>query len=275
VAHPFFAAPTPLVIGHRGCAGEAPENTLLSFQRALDQGAHVLESDLHLTRDGVPVLLHDDDLERTTEGRGRVAELSLAELRRLDAGYRFRGDGGTRFPFRGRGLRVPSLEEAFEAFPEARFNLELKEAAEGLAARAVDLVLRGAREDRTLLTAGDDAPMAVLRAEIARRGARVAQGACTGDVLELLRSGAEGRPPRSPAMAYQIPAAFEGLPLVTPKLVAHAHASGAQVHVWTVNEPAEMERLLDLGVDGLVTDFPGRLAALLAERAARGRARSR
>jgi glycerophosphoryl diester phosphodiesterase len=266
VAHPFFAAPGPLVIGHRGCAGEAPENTLLSFARALSQGAHVLESDLHLTRDGVPVLLHDDELERTTDGCGRVAQLDLAELRRLDAGHRFSADAGASFPFRGRGLRVPSLEEAFGAFPGARFNLELKETTALLAEHAVELVLRAGREASTLLTAGDDAAMAGLRAELARRGARVAQGACLADVLELLRAAAEGRAPRSPAMAYQVPAEFAGRPLVTPEFVAHAHASGAQVHVWTVNEPAEMARLLDLGADGLVTDFPGRLAALLAER---------
>jgi len=270
VAHPFFSAPTPLVIGHRGCAGEAPENTLLSFRRALSQGAHVLESDLHLTRDGVPVLLHDDDLERTTDGSGRVAGLRLSELRGLDAGYRFSADGGASFPFRGRELRVPSLAEAFAAFPGARFNLELKEGAGELAERALELVLATGRVERTLLTAGEDAAMAALRAEIARRGARVAQGASVGDVLELLRSGAEGRPPRSPAMAYQVPAEFAGRPLVTPELVAHVHASGAQLHVWTVNEPAEMERLLDLGVDGLVTDFPGRLARLVAARATPG-----
>jgi glycerophosphoryl diester phosphodiesterase len=269
VAHPFFAAPGPLVIGHRGCAGEAPENTLASFARALAQGAHVLESDLQLTRDGVPVLLHDEDLGRTTDGRGSVARLDLAELRRLDAGHRFSPDGGASFPFRGRGLRVPSLEEAFAAFPEARFNLELKQSAPLLAERAVALVLRAGREDRTLLTAGDDAAMAGLRAELARRGARVAQGASPADVLELLRSAAERRAPRSPAMAYQVPPEFEGRPLVTAEMVAHAHAHGAQVHVWTVNDPAEMERLLDLGADGLVTDFPGRLAALLARRAAR------
>jgi len=268
VAHPFFATPGPLVIGHRGCAGEAPENTLLSFARALSQGAHVLESDLHLTRDGVPVLLHDDDLERTTDGCGRVAQLDLAELRRLDAGHRFSPDAGASFPFRDRGLRVPCLEEAFAAFPGARFNLELKQAAPLLAERAVELVLRADREERTLLTAGADEAMAGLRAELARRSARVAQGACLADVLELLRSAAEGRAPRSPAMAYQVPAEFAGRPLVTPELVAHAHASGAQLHVWTVNEPAEMARLLDLGADGLVTDFPGRLVALLAERAA-------
>ena len=108
--HPYLRVATPTVIGHRGAAGEAPENTLASFARALADGAAILESDVHLTRDGVPVLLHDDDVERThRRPRPRRASSTLAELQALDAGHHFSPDGGRTHPFRGRGLRVPTL----------------------------------------------------------------------------------------------------------------------------------------------------------------------
>ena len=129
--HPYFDVPRPTILGHRGAAGEAPENTLESFRLGLAQGADIIESDVHVTRDGVPVLIHDEAVDRTTDGCGRVAELDWDELQRLDAGYRFSPDGGSSFPFRGRGLRVPALEEAFRELPDVRLNLELKEGAPG------------------------------------------------------------------------------------------------------------------------------------------------
>jgi glycerophosphoryl diester phosphodiesterase len=243
VPHPYFAIPRPIAIGHRGSAGEVAENTLESFARGLAAGAAILESDVHLTRDGVPVLIHDDDVARVTQATGPVRELAHAELRRLDAGYRFSTDGGRSHPFRGRGLFVPTLAEALAALPGARFNLELKEAVPGIVERTLEVVHTAGREERTLLTASDDTLMARLRS---------AQG---------------GAPPRPGPMALQIPVAFAGRPLATRELVAHAHAHGVQVHVWTVNDPGEMARLLDLGVDGIVTDHPARAAALCAARA--------
>jgi glycerophosphoryl diester phosphodiesterase len=269
VPHPYFALPTPLAIGHRGCAGEVPENTLASFERGLHDGAVILESDVHLTRDGVPVLIHDDGLERVSDGSGRVAEHGFAELAELDAGYRFTSDEGRSHPFRGRGLRVPSLAEALDAFPGARFNLELKEDLPGIVERTIEVVVGAGRCDLTLLTAADDALMAKLRAHLARCGAAVAQGACTADVVEFVRTARNGGRPTGPAMALQIPTEFGGRPLVTRALVDHAHAHDVQVHVWTVNDPSEMERLLDLGVDGIVTDFPARAARIAARRTGR------
>jgi glycerophosphoryl diester phosphodiesterase len=158
--HPYFDLARPIVIGHRGCAGEVPENTLASFEAGIASGAAILESDVHLTRDGVAVLIHDDVVDRVTEGTGRVAELALEDLRRLDAGYRFAAHGT--HPWRGRGLRIPTLEEALEAFPEARFNLELKEDVPEMAVKTVAEVAAARAAARTLLTAEDDALMARL-----------------------------------------------------------------------------------------------------------------
>ena len=162
--HPFFEVPRPTVIGHRGCAGEAAENTLFAFEQGLAAGAAILESDVHLTRDGVPVLIHDDAVDRNTDGQGRVTQFSFKELQGLDAGHGFSADGGRSHPFRGRGHRIPSLREALDAFPEARFNLELKEAVPGMVERSLEVIREARREALTLLTAADDALMADLRA---------------------------------------------------------------------------------------------------------------
>lgn len=264
--HPFFAIPRPIAIGHRGSAGEAPENTLESFERALAAGAAILESDVQLSRDGVPVLLHDDEVGRVTEGVGAVRELSQGELQGLDAGFRFSPDGGRSHPFRGRGLRIPTLAEALDAFPAARWNLELKRASPGIVERTLALVRAAGREELTLLTAAEDALMARLREVVARERCEVAIGASTGDVLDFVRTALSGERPRPGPMALQIPVEFAGRPLATRELVLHAHAHGVQVHVWTVNDPAEMARLLDLGVDGIVSDHPARAVQLFRTR---------
>ena len=266
-AHTFFAVDVPTVIGHRGCAGEVPENTLESFERGLADGAQVLETDVHLTRDGVPVLLHDDDVGRVTNRTARVSALSLAELRELDAGYHFSPDGGATHPFRGAGLRIPSFEEALSAFPAARFNCELKEDLPGMVERTLECVAKANHAERTLLTAGNDDLMRRLREEVAASGSGVALGASAGEVLAFVRAAIDDTPPPPGVMALQVPAAFGTGPLVTERFVAYAHAHGIAVHVWTVNEPEEMTRLLDLGVDGLISDFPERVTRLVAARA--------
>lgn len=264
--HPYFDLARPIVIGHRGCAGEAPENTLHAFELGLAAGAAILETDLHVTRDGIPVLAHDPDVDRMTEGEGAIAARTLAELQQLDAGHRFTADGGATHPYRGRGFRIPTLEEALKAFPGARFNVEIKDPAPSAAAATLDVVRRAGRESLTLLTAGEDDVMIGLRRCIDAEGAKVAQGASVADIVEVLRSAQEGRAPTTPSMALQIPTEFGGRPLITPELIRHAHAHCIQVHVWTINEADEMERLLDLGVDGIVTDHPARLAELIARR---------
>jgi glycerophosphoryl diester phosphodiesterase len=264
--HPYFETPPPLVIGHRGAAGEVPENTIASFRHALACGAHVLESDVHITRDGVPVLCHDAGVDRTTEGRGPIGGKDLATLQQLDAGHRFEAEGDEPWPHRGRGLRIPTLREAFEALPQAAFNLELKDERPDLVQACVSLVAEFERADRTLLTAAEDGTMKLLREEVAARALPVALGACTGEVVAFVRATVEGSTPPSGPMALQIPETFAGRPLVTPDLIQAAHRHDVSVHVWTINEPASMRRLLDLGVDGIVTDFPARLARVIAQR---------
>jgi glycerophosphoryl diester phosphodiesterase len=266
VLHPFLDLPTPLVMGHRGCAGRLPENTLASFGAALADGATILETDVHLTRDGEPVLIHDHDVARVTEGVGAVRELELHELEQLDAGYRFSPDGGRSHPERGRGHRIPTLRAALDAFPAARFNLELKEDLPDLVERTLQVIDAAAGARRTLLVAAEDGLMQRVRARVASSGVAVALGASAGEVARFLQAAAHGQAPEPGISALQIPVEFAGRPLVTPELIAHAHRHGVQVHVWTINEPSEMQRLFDLGVDGIVSDFPARVAALIASR---------
>jgi glycerophosphoryl diester phosphodiesterase len=266
VRHPFFDVPRPIVFAHRGASGEAPENTRIAFERALAEGAEILETDVHVTRDGEVVLAHDPDVSRTTDGAGTIAELTLAELQHLDAGYRMSPDGGRSHPFRGRGIRVPTLREVFTAFPATRFNIEVKANDPRLVEGVVRLVAEHGRAERTLLAAAEDDTLAAVRAELARQHVRTAIGASVGDVRAYVRAAlGEGSPPPEP-MALQIPPSFQGEPLVTPALLDFAHRHDVQVHVWTVNEEPEMKRLLDLGVDGLMSDFPGRLRAVVDAR---------
>lgn len=266
MTHPYFAIPTPLVIGHRGCAGECPENTLPSFERALAAGAAILETDLHLSRDGVPVLIHDPVVDRVCESSGGVGERTLAELQQLDAGHHFTLDGGRSHPFRGQGIRIPTFEEALKAFPGARFNVEIKADEPGCVEAVLDVVVRNRRESLTLLTAGDDAIMQRLRRTIEQRRVHVAQGASVADIVAVLRSAEDGSPPATPSMALQIPCEFGGRALATRELIDHAHAHDIQIHVWTINDADEMDALLALGVDGIVSDFPELLAQRIGRR---------
>ena len=266
VRHPYFDLPRPISIAHRGCAGEAPENTIPAFERALAQGADVLESDIHLTHDGIPVLIHDAIVDRVTGASGSVADFTADALRRFDAGYHFSPDGGQTHPYRNRDVRIPSLEEAFRHFPDTRFNLELKAPGSRLIGATLELVAKHRREPITLVTAGDDGIMAELRDRLGSLANPIAQGACERDIREFLRCAATGTEPAPGPMALQIPPDFGGQPLVTEPLIEFAHARGVQLHVWTINDPAEMRRLLDLGVDGIITDFPGRLAEIIRDR---------
>ena len=260
--HPYFDVAHPLVIGHRGAAGVAPENTLLSFERALADGAQILESDIHLSRDGIPILLHDPDVERTTDGEGHAAALELEALKRLDAGHGFEDEHGGH-PYRGRGLRIATLEEAFDAFPGARFNLEVKSADPRAIRATLDLVVSYERSDRTLLAAGEDPIMQGLRKALRDHPARPAVGASVSEIVAAIRSALSDEPMPPGVMALQIPPSFMGEPLVTRELVSHAHAAGVEIHVWTINDLDEIESLLALGVDGIVTDHPGRMAKWL------------
>ncbi len=256
--HSYFDIPRPHLFAHRGASAEAPENTMPAFSRALERRVRYLELDCHATRDGEIVVLHDAELERTTDGQGPVSALSFSELERLDAGHRFSRDGHT-YPFRGCGVRVPRFSEVLKAFPGVHLNLEVKQAEPPIAEQVIALVRGANATSRVLLAAEDDGVLS--RIEALDPG--TALGSSTADVIAFVKAAAEARlesfKPRGHAL--QIPPDAFGQPLVTPELVKAAHALGLFVHVWTINEAEEMRRLLALGVDGLMSDDPALLLA--------------
>lgn len=262
-ASPFFArgGGRPLVIAHRGGAGLWPENTLHAFERAAELGADVIELDVRRTADGALVVMHDATVERTTDGRGRVDSLTLDELRRLDAAHRWTPDAGKTHPLRGRGLRVSTLAEVFEKLPGARFNIEPKDES-GASVEGLCKVIRehGAAE-RVVVGSFRQS----LLEEFRRACPGVATSAGPAEASKFLALYQAGLAASySPAMqALQLPEYAGGVRVLTRGFVEAAHGRNLEVHAWTINDAADMRRLLDAGVDGIMTDYPDRLLALL------------
>lgn len=253
------------VIGHRGAAAVAPENTLPSFEHAVAVGADAIELDVHASADGHLVVIHDDTLERTTDGVGAVEALTLEELRSFDAGHGFTTDRGETYPYRGQGVRIPSLEEVLAAVPDLPVVAEVKSIAAG---HAMGEWLERSPDRERILVGGFDRAMV----EPAGRSARwrcTYQQELTGYVL-LGKIGLAGLAVPKGVDAAMVPEKRSVIRVVSPRFVRRAHADGIGVFVWTVNRPDDMRRLLDWGVDGLVSDTPGRLRRVLDEREPEG-----
>lgn len=260
----FFQGPVPRRFGHRGASGTHPENTLESFRAALERGAQAFELDVHRTADGEIVVFHDDTLERTTNGHGRLRDRTLAELRALDAGFRFSPDGGSTFPFREAGITIPMLREVCESFADTPMIIEIKQVDPPLERDLAQVLQATGADDRALVFS--------LRQEPVDRFREVARGSLTGfgpdEVAHFLRrvradDWAEYRPL---GLAFAVPVHWYGTQIVSAPFLEAAHRHECEVYVWTVNEPGEMGSLLDMGVDGLITDFPERLCEVLAAR---------
>jgi glycerophosphoryl diester phosphodiesterase len=260
---PFFAPPGrgPLVIAHRGGAGLWPENTLHAFERAAELGADVLELDVRLTADGALVVFHDSGVGRTTDGAGEVGALKLAELKRLDAGHRWTADGGKTFPFRGRGLTVPTLREVFERLPRMRFNVEPKDESAAAVKELCRVLRAGEMEERVVVGSFRQSVIDEFRRECPGV-ATSASPAEASKFLALYQAGlAASYSP--PMQALQIPESAGGVRVLTRGFVEAAHERNLQVHAWTINSESDMRRLLAAGVDGIMTDYPDRLLAVL------------
>jgi glycerophosphoryl diester phosphodiesterase len=250
----------PLLYAHRGAASERPENTLESFARALELGADALETDLHLTVDGHVVAAHDPTLARTAGVPVEIRRATLAELRRCDVGWGFVDRHGER-PFRGRGARVPTLEELLDAFPGVTLNVDVKQRSPAMAAPLLDLLRRKGAEQRVLVTSFDGAVLRAVRAA----GFRGRTGLATTDALRLFAAPLAVLRSAPPAgSAAQVPTGAYGLRLDTAGFVAKCHALGLRVDYWTINDPREAARLLALGADGIMTDDPAAIAPVFA-----------
>ncbi len=260
---PYLTHTRPLFFAHRGGAALAPENTLAAYENGVRLGADVLELDVHTTRDGETVVIHDPTVDRTTDGHGAVAGFTLAELKRLDAGYRFTPDGGQTYPYRGKGVTIPTLRKVFERFPDRRVNIDLKQDTPTSSARLWELIQEAGAEDRVLV--GSFEPQTIAAFRRITEG-RVATAASPPEVRNLLLIGTLLRLPgwlRPTYDALQVPEVHRGIRVVSPGSIAAAHRLGIAVHVWTVDDRATMDRLLDWGVDGLMSDRPDILAEAL------------
>jgi glycerophosphoryl diester phosphodiesterase len=249
VRYAFLDAPTPLAMAHRGGAIEHLENTMPAFEACVAMGYRYLETDVRVTADGVPIVFHDPALDRVTDRSGRVDQLTWAQL----AGARI----GGREP-------VLRLEELLGAWPDVRYNLDIK--APGVVAPLARTVRRLGAEDRICLGSFSDARVAAARRVFG-------PGVCTSlgprGVAALRLSSYSPRAAglvRIPAGCAQVPLQLGGRALVDERFVAAAHARGLQVHVWTVNTRDETEAMLDLGVDGVMTDRPALLRGILVAR---------
>jgi len=260
--HPFFSR-RPLVFAHRGGSALAPENTLAAFDRGLALGADGLELDVHLSRDGVVVVHHDRMLDRTTNRRGAVADRTAADLAGVDAGYSFApGDG---FPFRGRSLGVPTLAGVLTRYRDVPVIVELKVNSAAMAQAVVTAVRDAGAVDRVCLGSFG---RTVLRAVRALEPA-VATSAAREEVRwAIYRSWCRWPAMRVAYDGYQVPEWSGRTQVASPRFVADAHRAGLSVQVWTVDTVEDASRLLDLGVDGLITDRPDVIVPVVQARRA-------
>ena len=241
-AHPYLDWPHPIAFAHRGGASDVPENTMPAFEYAIGLGYRYLETDVQVTADGVLLAFHDDDLRRTCGRPGKISALPWSEV----SAARVAGEAP-----------IPQLSELLSAWPEVRVNIDCKSAA--AVAPLVEVLRRANALDRVCVASFSDRRLRRLRKLLGPE-------ACTALGPAAIAALRAGRLRRSAAQCAQVPVSAGPLTVVTPGFVRRAHQLGIAVHVWTIDVPAEMRRLLDLGVDGIMTDRPTLLRDVLRER---------
>ena len=245
--HPYLDVDGPIAFAHRGGAEEFPENTLRAFRHAVDLGYTHVETDVHTTADGVAVAFHDDSLDRVTDGSGTVGDLPWSRVRRARV-------AGTD--------PIMLLDELLEELPDTRINIDPK--SDAAVGPLVEVLRRTGAVERVCVCSFSDRRTRQVRDRI---GGSLCVGAGPRGIARLLAASVRlGAPASLGFHAAQVPVRAKGLTLVRPAVLAAAHRHGAAVHVWTVDEPAEMHRLLDMGVDGIMTDRPSLLRQVMIER---------
>ena len=253
-----------LVIAHQGGDGVWPGDTMYAFEKAVEIGADVLEMDAHITKDGRVVLMHDEKVDRTTDGTGLIEDLTLDELKQLDAAYKWSNDGGQTFPYRGMGIQVPTLDELFEKFPQMRYVIEIKMTANPMETPMCDLIRKYDMQDRVLIASFHDEAMKNFRAVCPE----VATSASRGEVTQYVLLGKAFlwgfyipkfqtvQPPWNPEDSLNIP-------IMTKRFIWESHAKNIRVEPWTVDDPELMKQYIEWGVDGIITDRPDLMVDLL------------
>ncbi|WP_339149131.1 MULTISPECIES: glycerophosphodiester phosphodiesterase [unclassified Sutcliffiella] len=266
---PFFEnGGLPLVIAHQGGEHLAPSNTMIAFEQAVNMGVDVLETDIHITNDGHLVAIHDPTVDRTTDGTGHVADMTLEEIQKLDAGYRFVDLEGNN-SFRGKGVTIPTVEELFKAFPDTRIEIEIKdtnppEKYEEIARKLWELAVQYKRED-TLLVASFD--QEILNTFDSFTEGRVALVGGRQEITRfVLFHKLFVRNLYKPEVdAFQVPLQESIFDLTNQRLIRDAQRSGVQMHYWTIDDKETMRYLLERGADGILTNRPDLLLEVMEE----------
>jgi glycerophosphoryl diester phosphodiesterase len=256
----------PLVIAHQGGDGIWPGDTMFAFEKAVEAGADVLEMDAHITKDGHIVLMHDEEVDRTTDGTGLIEEMTREELKRLDAAYRWSNDDGQTFPYRGQGIQVPTLDELFQKFPQMRYVIEIKLTENPIDQPLCDLIRQHTMQDKVLIASFHDEAMQNFRATCPEVATSASRGEVTTFVLlgKVFLSGfvvpqyESIQPPYDPEESLNIP-------IMTRRFIREAHARNIAVEPWTVDDPELMRQYIEWGVDGIITDRPDLMVEVLEE----------
>ncbi|MCG1023797.1 glycerophosphodiester phosphodiesterase [Sutcliffiella horikoshii] len=266
---PFFEnGGMPLVIAHQGGEHLAPSNTMIAFEQAVDMGVDVLETDIHMTKDGHLVAIHDPTVDRTTDGKGLVSDLTLEEIQQLDAGYHFVDLEGKN-SFRGKGVTIPTVEEMFKAFPDTRIEIEIKdtnppEKYEEIARKLWELAVQYKREDTLLVASFDQEILSTFNSFTE------GQVALVGGRQEITRfvlfHKLFVRNLYKPQVdAFQVPLQESIFDLTNQRLIRDAQRSGVQMHYWTIDDKETMRYLLERGADGILTNRPDLLLEVMEE----------
>ncbi|MGD8584439.1 MAG: glycerophosphodiester phosphodiesterase [Chloroflexota bacterium] len=253
--------PRPWVIAHQGGDGLWPGDTMFAFEHADELGVDVLEMDVHSTADGALVLMHDDTVDRTTDGSGLISDMTLAQIKELDAGYNWTDDDQT-YPFRGQGITVPTLDEVFDAFPEQLFNIEIKQAEPSITEPFCAKIREYELVNQVFVASFDQEALDEFRQVCPEVATSTGE---TDGIKLLVPSFVWLETIHSPrAQVVQTPEEYFGMSVLRQRTVDAAHNRGMEMHAWTINETEDMARLLALGLDGIITDRPDRMLELLA-----------
>jgi glycerophosphoryl diester phosphodiesterase len=252
------------VVAHRGDSAFFPENTLQAFKSAADLGVDCLETDVHLSRDGVCVIWHDNTLERLTGESGLVSDRTYEELLSMDAGRLFTSNNGETFPFRGKGVTITTLDDVLKTIPHMRFNVDLKDNNPELVKEFAKVVRSNKAQNRVLGASFFHNMVKQIRTYIPEIATSFSQKEMTKVVI-LSKLGLLGLSNHFPAQAAQIPEYKGKLRIITNSLIKTLHKKGVMIHVWTINDKAEMLRLFKMGVDTIMTDNPRLLIETIKE----------
>ncbi len=256
----------PLVIAHQGGDGIRPGDTMPAFENAVDLGADVLEMDAHVTKDGQIVLMHDEKVDRTTNGTGLIEDLTLGQLKQLDAAYKWSNDDGKTFPYRGQGIQVPTLEELFQKSPQMRYVIEIKLTQNPIDKPLCILIRKYNMQNKVVIASFHDVAMQNFRKTCPEVATSASRGEVTKFVLlgKVFLSGLVAPQYQSIQPPYD-PAESLNIPVMTRRFIREAHAKNLAVEPWTVDDPALMKQYIEWGVDGIMTDRPDLMIQVLEE----------